>query len=74
MRILKVNDSRDRDLKYYLEKKWILVDPLTEDSVRENGIDMRVGGEIARFKNVDRPFEEGMNPDDFFVRERGMSS
>ncbi|ABP94328.1 MULTISPECIES: dCTP deaminase [Metallosphaera] len=61
----------DRDLKYYLEKKWILVDPLTEDSVRENGIDMRVGGEIARFKNVDRPFEEGMNPDDFFVRERG---
>ncbi|MEM4802952.1 MAG: dCTP deaminase, partial [Metallosphaera sp.] len=27
----------DRDLKYYLEKKWILVDPLTEDSVRENG-------------------------------------
>ncbi|MFP3225303.1 MAG: dCTP deaminase, partial [Sulfolobaceae archaeon] len=39
----------DRDLKYYLEKGWIIIDPLKEDTIRENGVDLRVGGEIARF-------------------------
>ncbi len=44
---------------------------MTEDSVRENGIDMRVGEEIARFKNTSITFEEGLNPDEFFIKERG---
>ena len=35
----------DRDLKYYLEKGWIVIKPLKDDSIRENGVDMRVGGE-----------------------------
>ncbi|BCU70391.1 dCTP deaminase [Stygiolobus caldivivus] len=62
----------DRDLKYYLEKKWIIVDPLREDSVRENGIDLRIGEEIARFEETkDRVFDPE-NPDySFFKLEKG---
>ncbi|AEB96024.1 MAG: dCTP deaminase [Metallosphaera sp.] len=62
----------DRDLRYYLEKGWIKVEPLLEDSVRENGIDMRVGEEIARFKNTNKVFEEGMDTNDFFIKEHGI--
>jgi len=25
----------DRDLKYYLEKGWIVIDPLRDDTIRE---------------------------------------
>ncbi len=45
----------DRDIKYYLEKKWIIIDPLRDDTVRENGVDLRVGGEVLRFS--DNKFE-----------------
>jgi dCTP deaminase len=61
----------DRDLKYYLEKGWIVIKPLKEDSIRENGIDMRVGGEIARFKSTDELFEEGKDLSEFFQKEIG---
>ena len=61
----------DRDLKYYLEKGWIVIKPLKEDSIRENGVDMRVGGEIARFKMTDELFEEGKDVSRFFQKEIG---
>jgi len=61
----------DRDLKYYLQKGWIIVDPLKEDSIRENGIDLRVGGEIARFLCTDKVFDPD-NPDySFFEVQKG---
>jgi dCTP deaminase len=61
----------DRDLKYYLEKGWIIIDPLKEDTIRENGVDLRVGGEIARFINTDKVFDPD-NPDySFFQIEKG---
>ena len=61
----------DRDLKYYLEKGWIIIDPLKEDTIRENGVDLRVGGEIARFINTDKVFDPD-NPDySFFKIEKG---
>ncbi|AAY80159.1 dCTP deaminase [Sulfolobus acidocaldarius] len=61
----------DRDLKYYLEKGWIKVEPIYGDSVRENGIDLRVGNEIARFKKTDKVFDPD-NPDySFFDVQRG---
>ncbi|MEM3377236.1 dCTP deaminase [Metallosphaera sp.] len=40
----------DRDIKSYLEKGLIKIDPLSEDTIRENGVDLRIGNEIARFK------------------------
>ncbi|WP_338599811.1 dCTP deaminase [Sulfolobus tengchongensis] len=61
----------DRDLRYYLEKGWIKIDPLNGDTVRENGVDLRVGNEIARFKKTDRIFDPD-NPDpSFFEIEKG---
>jgi len=61
----------DRDLKYYLEKSWIKIQPLREDTVRENGVDLRVGNEIARFKKTDKVFDPD-NPDpSFFQTEKG---
>jgi dCTP deaminase len=63
----------DRDLKYYLEKKWIVIDPLREDSIRENGIDLRVGNEIVRFKKISKVFSpyETKEFHDFFHVEKG---
>ncbi|QKQ99993.1 dCTP deaminase [Metallosphaera tengchongensis] len=63
----------DRDLRYYLEKGWISIEPFVEESVRENGIDMRIGGEIARFKSNEIPYEEGMDLSEYFQVEHGDS-
>jgi len=61
----------DRDLKYYLEKGWIKIEPIQNDSIRENGIDLRVGGEIARFMQTERVFDPD-NPDpSFFDKRKG---
>ncbi len=65
----------DRDLKYYLEKKYIEIKPMHPESVRENGVDLRIGGEIARFKKTDKVFDPSIDKssDDFFTRERGSA-
>jgi dCTP deaminase len=39
----------DKDIKDYLEKKLLLIEPLSNDTVRENGVDLRVGDELLRF-------------------------
>ena len=39
----------DKDIHAYLNGKKLTVDPLSKDTVRENGIDLRVGDEIMRF-------------------------
>jgi len=62
----------DRDLKYYLEKGWIVIDPLREDSVRENGIDLRIGEEVARFEETQDKVFDPDNPDySLFRVEKG---
>jgi dCTP deaminase len=61
----------DRDLKYYLEKGWIVIDPLRQDSIRENGVDLRVGNEIARFKKVDGTISIDDDISQLFVKETG---
>lgn len=61
----------DRDLKYYLEKGWIKIEPLREDTVRENGVDLRIGEEIARFKKTDKIFDSSSRIEDFYEIERG---
>jgi len=61
----------DRDLKYYLEKGWIVISPLTQDTIRENGVDLRVGGEIARFKKTDEIYEIEKDPRSFYEIEKG---
>lgn len=41
----------DQDLRYYLEKKKLIVDPIGEKTIRENGLDLSIGKEIAIEKN-----------------------
>jgi len=56
----------DRDLKYYLEKKWIKIIPYSEEIIRENGIDLRIGNQFARLKKTNKVFEPGDNIEDFY--------
>ncbi len=58
----------DRDLKYYLEKGWIKIVPFTEEIVRENGVDLRIGSSFARLKKTDKVFEVGEKIEDFYER------
>lgn len=38
----------DRDIKRYLNSKKLVIEPLSEDTIRENGVDLRIGNEIVR--------------------------
>ncbi|AWR97335.1 dCTP deaminase [Acidianus sulfidivorans JP7] len=60
----------DRDLKYYLEKEWIKISPLRDDTIRENGVDLRIGNEIARFKKTDKLFD-AEKIEDFYEKQQG---
>ncbi|MEN3047755.1 MAG: dCTP deaminase [Candidatus Caldarchaeales archaeon] len=64
----------DFDLWNYIKSGRLRVDPIFEDTVRENGLDLRIGEEIARL----RPVEEVLDTMDgdvrrFYQIERGGS-
>lgn len=40
----------DWDIRVYIEKKLLIIDPLFPDTIRENGVDLRFGYEFCRFK------------------------
>ena len=40
----------DWDIRVYLEKKLLVINPLFEDTIRENGVDLRFGYRFCRFK------------------------
>ncbi len=42
----------DRGIKAYIEKGWLVIEPLEDDQIRENGVDLRIGEEYARFRDV----------------------
>ena len=37
----------DKDIKQYLDKGKLVIDPLDQETIRENGVDLRVGGEVC---------------------------
>ncbi len=39
----------DWDIRLYIEKKLLKIDPLYPDTIRENGIDLRFGKEFCRY-------------------------
>jgi len=57
----------DRDLKYYLEKGLIKITPFSDEIIRENGIDLRIGSQFARLRKTDEVFEIGKNIEDFYI-------
>ncbi len=66
----------DRDLRYYIAKGLIKIEPFTSEIIRENGVDLRIGGEIARLKKHDEPLDTRnppVNPWDYYVIEKGDS-
>lgn len=40
------------DIKEYLEQGKLGITPLSEDTIRENGVDLRIGDEIIRFADM----------------------
>jgi dCTP deaminase len=43
----------DWDIRVYLEKNLLVINPLYEDTIRENGVDLRLGYRFCRFKGGD---------------------
>lgn len=39
----------NKDIKEYLDSGKLVISPLSEDTIRENGVDLRIGDEIMRF-------------------------
>ncbi len=39
----------DKDIKLSINKGELLISPLSDDTIRENGVDLRIGDEILRF-------------------------
>ncbi len=66
----------DRDLRYYISKGLIVIEPFDETIIRENGVDLRLGGEIARMHNPGKVFDVRNPPKDyseFYTIEKGDS-
>jgi dCTP deaminase len=62
----------DRDIKELLDKGRLKIDPIFKDTVRENGIDLRIGKTIARLRYTNVPFDmESSNIEEFYVKEVG---
>ncbi len=40
----------DWDIRVYIEKKLLIIDPLFDDTIRENGVDLRFGYQFCRFR------------------------
>ncbi|MCP8311746.1 MAG: dCTP deaminase [Candidatus Methylarchaceae archaeon HK02M1] len=60
------------DIHEYMRNKALIITPFDEEIVRENGIDLRLGNEIARLKRTDSIFDTQSDvdkPDQFFNRE-----
>lgn len=47
----------DRDIKLLLKAGELVIDPLDEQIIRENGLDLRIGRGFCRFKPSDKLFD-----------------
>lgn len=63
------------DLRSYIESKRIVITPFNEDCLRENGVDLRLGDEIARIKSSRVVLDPKSSVDlkDYYEIERGES-
>lgn len=65
----------DFDLKNYMDSERLVVDPIFRDTVRENGIDMRIGPEIKKILDSDIPFDPNIHQTEEwrYRREEGLA-
>ncbi len=66
----------DFDLLSYIKSGRLKIEPFSNEIVRENGVDLRLGGEIARLRRTDEVLDtlsEDVNLQKFFKIEKGDS-
>ena len=62
----------DRDIRSYIDRGELIISPLTEDTVRENGVDLRIGDVVGRLIRSDAVFDlERDDPSNFIRLEKG---
>ena len=64
------------DLQLELEHRRLLIEPLSQDTVRENGVDLRISGEITRLKiETGTPFDiQSSKTDEFYSKEQNKET
>lgn len=65
----------DFDLWNYIRTGRLKIEPFSEEIVRENGIDLRIGTTVGRLKRTEKVFDTkgGNNVEEFYELERGES-
>ena len=64
----------DKDIKMYIERGELVINPFFEDTIRENGIDLRIGRMIGRFIRSNGVFDPKKdNPSNFIKLEENES-
>lgn len=64
----------DRDIRIYIDDGELIIHPLYKDTIRENGVDLRIGGHIGRLKKFSEVFDpEEDDPSEFIKLEEGSS-
>ena len=64
----------DIDLRNYIANGRLKVDPFSEEIVRENGLDLRIGGEVGRMRAMDEVLDTRYGDvERFYELERGDS-
>ncbi|MFQ6076707.1 MAG: dCTP deaminase [Candidatus Bathyarchaeia archaeon] len=65
----------DFDLRNYIREGRLVIDPIHEDTIRENGVDLRLGNSIARLKSAKALFDvhKKLDIEKFYQRETGES-
>ncbi len=64
----------DFDLWNYIKSGRLKIEPFRNDIVRENGLDLRIGRQIARMKSIDKIFDtHNSDVNDFYEIEEGDS-
>ncbi|RLG59410.1 hypothetical protein DRN86_04285 [Candidatus Geothermarchaeota archaeon] len=59
----------DFDLWNYIKSGRLKIIPFSREIVRENGLDLKIGRQIARFKKTGRIFKPGCKVEDFYEIE-----
>ncbi len=65
----------DFDLRNYIREKRLVVEPMCDDTIRENGIDLRLGDNIARLRSTNAVLDAhaAVDVNSFYQREKGES-
>ena len=65
----------DFDLVNYIKSERLIVDPIYRDTIRENGIDMRIGAEIRKILDSDIPFDPNIHQTEEwrYKKEEGLA-